>query len=214
MQIIIRKPLFIVSLLVLLFNLGFATLVAAETLQAPQLGIQESSEKLRVKLLEDKTFINDFPRVKAFVQENIYPYVDFNRMSALVLGHNWKEATVEDRMRFTKEFQTMLVRTYSRAFVEFKDWSIRYLPLNLEPNATKVVVNTEVLQPGVQPIGVSYRMVLVDGKWKAYDIMIQGVSLVTNYRSSFNDEIARSGSLNSVISDLAKRNSDALASKS
>lgn len=213
MQTNTKKPLFLLSLLLLIINLSVTFNASAETLAAPQVGIQESSEKLRLKL-QDKSFIHDFPRVKEFVQQNIYPYVDFSRMSALVLGHNWKEATAENRERFTKEFQTLLVRTYSRAFVEFKDWSIRYLPLNMEPGATKVIVNTEVLQPGIQPIGVSYRMVLVDGQWKAYDIMIEGVSLVTNYRSSFNDEIARSGSLATVISDLEKRNAQALASKS
>ncbi|NOT84700.1 MAG: ABC transporter substrate-binding protein [Methylococcaceae bacterium] len=209
-----RTPLYLVTLLIAILNLGFAPYVVAETLAPPQVGIQESSEKLRLKIQQDKSFILKFTEVNAFVQQNIYPYVDFNRMSALVLGQNWRQASSEDRVRFTKEFQTLLVRTYSRAFVEFKDWSIRYLPLNMEPGATKVIVNTEVLQPGLQPIGVSYRMVLVDDKWKAYDIMIEGVSLVTNYRSSFNDEIARSGSLSSVIADLSKRNSEALASNS
>ncbi len=213
MKTITKKILLLLPLLLLIVNLGFGAAYATETLAEPQIGIHESSEKLRVKLL-DKTFIHDFPRVKEFVQQNIYPYVDFNRMSALVLGHNWKEASAADRERFTKEFQILLVRTYSRAFVEFKDWSIRYLPLNMESGATKVVVNTEVLQPGVQPIGISYRMVLVDGKWKAYDIMIEGVSLVTNYRSSFDEEIARSGSLSSVIADLEKRNNEALSQKS
>jgi phospholipid transport system substrate-binding protein len=208
----IRLPLFLLTLLIILFNLNLTSVAIADDLAPPQVGIHEASEKLRQKLQEDKSFIRDFSKVNAFVQQDIYPYVDFNRMSALVLGHNWKQASPDERGRFTKEFQTLLVRTYSRAFVEFKDWSVRYLPLSMEPGATKVIVNTEVLQPGIQPIGVSYRMVLVDGIWKAYDIMIEGVSLVTNYRSSFNDEIARSGSLNSVISDLAKRNSTALAS--
>lgn len=212
MQTKTRKPLLFLSLLLLIVNFSILRFAVADTLAAPQLGIQESSEKLRAKIQQDKTFIHDFNQVNEFVQKNIYPYVDFNRMSALVLGQNWKQASSDDRAHFTKEFQTLLVRTYSRAFVEFKDWSVRYLPLNMEAGATKVVVNTEVLQPGIQPIGVSYRMVLVDGKWKAYDIMIEGVSLVTNYRSSFNDEIARSGSLQSVIADLEKRNSAAIAS--
>ncbi len=214
MQTNTRPPLFFLTLLLVVLNLGFAVCAAAEPLAPPQIGIHESSEKLRVKLQQDKSFIHNFSQVNEFVQQNIYPYVDFNRMSALVLGHNWKEASSEYRVRFTKEFQTLLVRTYSRAFVEFKDWSIRYLTLNMELGATKVIVNTEVLQPGIRPINVIYRMVLVDDKWKAYDIMIEGVSLVTNYRSSFDTEIARSGSLNSVIADLAKRNSDALASNS
>lgn len=204
--------LFLLTFLVFLLNFGIPTTVTAESLAPPQVGIQDVSEKLRVKL-KDKAFIQNFEKITEFVDTVINPHVDFNRISALVLGQNWKQASAEDRAHFTKEFQTLLIRTYSRAFVEFKDWSIRFLPLSMEPGATKVVVNTEVLQPGIQPIGVSYRMILVNNQWKAYDIMIEGVSLVTNYRSTFDNEIARSGSLQSVISDLAKRNAEALAPK-
>lgn len=195
----------------ILLNLGIES-AFADNLAPPQLGIQQASEKLRLKL-QDKAFINNFSAITQFVETTIYPSVDFDRISALVLGQNWKQANADEKSRFTREFKTLLVRTYSRAFVEFKDWSIRFLPLNMESGANKVVVNTEVLQPGIQPIGVSYRMILVDGIWKAYDIMIEGVSLVTNYRSTFNNEIARTGSLQSVIQDLAKRNAEALASK-
>ena len=77
----------------------------------------------------------------------------------------------------------------------------------------KVVVKTEVLQPGIQPIGVNYRMLLSDGEWKAYDIMIEGVSLVTNYRTTFSQEVQTKGSLNAVIEGLVKRNAEALAAK-
>lgn len=195
----------------LLLNLSLAKLTFADELAPPQIGIQQASEQLRIKL-KDQNFIHNFSAITQFVETTIYPHVDFDRISALVLGQNWKQASSDDKARFTKEFKTLLVRTYSRAFVEFKDWSIRFLPLNMEAGANKTVVNTEVLQPGIQPIGVSYRMILVDGHWKAYDIMIEGVSLVTNYRSTFNNEIARTGSLQSVIQDLAKRNAEALAS--
>jgi phospholipid transport system substrate-binding protein len=74
-----------------------------------------------------------------------------------------------------------------------------------------VVVNTEVLQPGKKPIAVNYRMLESNGEWKAYDITIEGVSLVTNYRSSFKTEIEKTGSLASVIESLVKRNKEALA---
>lgn len=195
----------------LLLNLSLAKLTFADELAPPQIGIQQASEQLRIKL-KDQNFIHNFSAITQFVETTIYPHVDFDRISALVLGQNWKQASSDDKARFTKEFKTLLVRTYSRAFVEFKDWSIRFLPLSMEAGANKTVVNTEVLQPGIQPIGVSYRMILVDGHWKAYDIMIEGVSLVTNYRSTFNNEIARTGSLQSVIQDLAKRNAEALAS--
>ena len=80
-------------------------------------------------------------------------------------------------------------------------------------DATKAVVKTEILQPGIQPIGVNYRMILSQGEWKAYDIMIEGVSLVTNYRTTFSDEVQTKGSLNAVIEGLVKRNAEALTSK-
>ncbi|MGZ8194792.1 MAG: MlaC/ttg2D family ABC transporter substrate-binding protein, partial [Methylosarcina sp.] len=90
---------------------------------------------------------------------------------------------------------------------------IRYLPLNQPSGANKLIVKTEVLQPGLNPVDVNYRMFLSQGKWKVYDIMIEGVSLVTNYRSSFSEEIQRKGSLSALIDSLAKRNSEALKAK-
>ncbi|WP_020158096.1 MULTISPECIES: MlaC/ttg2D family ABC transporter substrate-binding protein [Methylobacter] len=184
--------------------------MAAELLP-PQQAIEEASTKLQAKL-QDESFIQDFVQVAGFVNEVILPHTDFDRISALVLGQNWKAATNEERQRFKQEFQTLLVRTYSRAFVEFRDWSVRFLPLDMEPGATKVIVKTEVLQPGIQPVAVNYRMVLSKGQWKAYDIMIEGVSLVTNYRTTFSNEVKTKGSLNAVIDGLAKRNAEALAS--
>ena len=163
--------------------------------------------------MQDKSFIKDFAKVTQFVNEVILPHTDFDKISALVLGKIWKTATPDERERFKHEFQTLLVRTYSRAFIEFKDWSIRFLPLDMENGATKVIVKTEVLQPGLQPVAVNYRMLLSNGEWKAYDIMIEGVSLVTNYRTTFSNEVQTKGSLNAVIDGLAKRNSEALAAK-
>jgi phospholipid transport system substrate-binding protein len=188
------------------------TQVIAADLLPPQQAIETASAKLQKKM-QDKAFIKDFSKVNQFVNEAILPSTDFEKISALVLGKLWKTATPEERERFKQEFQTLLVRTYSRAFVEFKDWSIRYLPIEMEADATKVIVKTEVLQPSLQPVAVDYRMLLSNGEWKAYDIMIEGVSLVTNYRTTFTSEVQTKGSLNAVIDGLAKRNSEALAAK-
>jgi phospholipid transport system substrate-binding protein len=188
------------------------TRLMAADLMPPQQAIEVASTKLQQKM-QDKSFIKDFSKVNQFVNETILPHTDFDRISALVLGKLWKTATPDERERFKQEFQTLLVRTYSRAFVEFKDWSIRYLPLEMESGATKVIVKTEVLQPGLQPVAVNYRMFQSNGEWKAYDIMIEGVSLVTNYRTTFTTEVQTKGSLNAVIDSLAKRNTEALAAK-
>jgi phospholipid transport system substrate-binding protein len=84
----------------------------------------------------------------------------------------------------------------------------------MEGDPNKVIVKTEVIQPGIQPIGVDYRMFLSQGQWKAYDIMIGGVSLVTTYRTTFSNEVQTKGSLSAVIDSLAKRNAEALSAKS
>lgn len=184
--------------------------LAAELLP-PQQDLYEASEKMKAHV-QDPSFVRDFKRFTQFVDEVIYPHVDFNRISALVLGKHWKEASKDQQERFKQEFKTMLIRTYSRAFLEFKEWSIRFLPLHMNEGDKKLIVKTEVLQPGQQPIGVDYRMALTRDGWKAYDITIEGVSLVTNYRNSFKTEIERSGSLDGVIETLATRNAEALRS--
>lgn len=206
------KKYTVLSLLLVLLGLIPMTRTVAADLLPPQQAIYTASTQLQDKL-QDKTFTSDFAKIAEYVNQVIYPHTDFDRISALVLGKLWKTATAGEKERFKHEFQTLLVRTYSRAFVEFKEWSVRFLPLDMENGATKVIVKTEVLQPGIQPIGVDYRMFFSHGQWKAYDIMIEGVSLVTNYRSTFSNEVQTKGSLNAVIDGLAKRNAEALAAK-
>jgi phospholipid transport system substrate-binding protein len=200
------------GLVIVLLGLLFVTAIKASDLLPPQMAIQEASDKLQQKL-QDKSFSQNFAQVAQFVDQTIYPHTDFDKISELVLGKLWGTASSDEQARFKREFQTLLVRTYSRAFVEFKDWTVRFLPLDMENGASKVIVKTEVLQPGLQPISVNYRMLLANGEWKAYDIMIEGVSLVTNYRSTFSNEVKTKGSLDAVIDGLAKRNAEALAAK-
>ncbi len=183
--------------------------VYAASLQLPQQIIATVSETLQKKL-QDKSFTQNFARVTQFVNSVIEPHTDFGRIAPLVLGKHWKTASATDRERFKHEFQTLIVRAYSRAFIEYNDWKIDYLPLDITNETSKVVVKTRVLQPRLQPVEVNYRMFLNNGEWKVYDILIDGVSLITTYRSSFNDEIQKKGSLAAVIDNLAQRNSEAL----
>ncbi|WP_333878462.1 MlaC/ttg2D family ABC transporter substrate-binding protein [Methylobacter sp.] len=196
----------------LLLGLISTTQVIADDLQPPQQIIQSVSTQLQKKL-QDKTFTQNFAQVTQFVNGVISLHTDFDRIAPLVLGKYWKTATTAEQDRFKREFQTLIVRTYSRAFVEYNNWTLHFMPLEMSNEATKVVVKTEVLQPGLQPVNVNYRMFLNNGEWKVYDIMIEGVSLVTNYRSTFNEEIQTKGSLSAVIDGLAKRNAEALSAK-
>lgn len=200
--------------LILLFgflaNAWMTTNAFASDLTEPQRVIEDASSQLKVRM-QDPGFTKDFRKITEFVNSVIYPRADFDLISSLVLGKLWKDASPAEKDAFKREFQTLLIRTYSRAFVEFKEWSVRFLPINPEEDQRKVMVKTEILQPGLQPIAVNYRMLFNKGEWKVYDILIEGVSLVTNYRTSFKNEVERSGSLQEVINQLAKRNIEALS---
>ena len=207
------RPAILCLIFTVLLSLIPAAKAIAEDLQPPQQAIQSISTKLQQRLL-DKSFTQDFVQVTQFVNELIDPHADFDKIALLVLGKHWRTATADEQARFKHEFQTLLVRIYSRAFVEYNNWSMRFLPVEISSEPTKAIVKTEVLQPGLQAIAVNYRMVLSNGDWKVYDILIDGVSLVTTYRSTFNDEIQTKGSLSAVIDDLIKRNTQALSEKS
>jgi phospholipid transport system substrate-binding protein len=148
----------------------------------------------------------DQKKIFALAEEKILPNFDFDRVCRMVLGKNWRSATPEQQAAFQKEFRTLLLRTYAIALSKYKDQVIEYKPMRAEAGAKNVSVKTQILQPGGQPISVDYSLVKADNGWKVYDIVIESVSLVTNYRSQFSSEIRQNGidSLNKKLADKNK----------
>ncbi len=144
-------------------------------------------------------------KIFALAEEKILPNFDFERVCRMVLGKNWKSATPEQQAVFQKEFRSLLLRTYASALGKYKNQVIEYKPMRAEPGAKNVSVKTQILQPGGQPMAVDYSLVKVDNGWKVYDIVIESVSLVTNYRSQFSNEIRTNG-LDSLNKKLAEKN--------
>jgi phospholipid transport system substrate-binding protein len=192
----------------LLLSVLSATARAGEGLLPPQQVIQRTSDQLQVSLQKPE-YKSNFRKATEFVEQVINPSIDFDRVSVLVLGKYWKNATPDQKERFKKEFRLLLVRTYTTAFTEYSDWKIRYLPLEMNPSDKKTMVRTEILQPGAQPVAVNYRMVAEGGQWRVYDVLIEGVSLLQNYRSSFTEEVSRTG-IDQLIAHLAERNAMAM----
>ena len=128
----------------------------------------------------------------------------------MVLGKNWTKATPEQKTAFQNEFRTLLIRTYATALSKYKNQTIEYKPLRLAEGATTASVKTAIVQPGGQPIAVDYSLEKQADAWKVYDIVIEGVSLVTNYRGQFAQEIRQNG-LDSLIKKLADKNKAATA---
>ncbi len=199
---------FLMIVLSLLVSVLPATSLSESLTPAQQI-IQDSSLKINRALKQD-VYHQDFNKAVNFVDGVVTQFVDMDRVAILVLGKNIRKSTPEQKKRFIKEFKTLLVRTYTRAFLEYTEWEISFPPQQADPNSPKTLVKTLVHQPDKPPVNIDYRMVLTkNGGWKVYDIIIEGISLVTNYRSSFNREISQTGSLESVINTLISKNSKA-----
>ena len=147
----------------------------------------------------------DTNKIYKLAEEKILPNFDFERISRLVLGKAWRKATDKQKTEFKYEFKNLLLRTYAVALSKYKDQKIEYKPLRMKPTDEIVTVKTEIIQSGGQPIDVDYALAKQDDGWLVIDIIIEGVSLVTNYRSQFASEIKKNG-MDSLIIELAKKN--------
>lgn len=169
--------------------------------------VQDTTEKVLARLKVDSEKLKaDSDLIYPLVEDLVLPHFDFHRMSIWVLGKNWRTASSEQQQQFTVEFRTLLVRTYAKALLEYTDQNLRYLPFHAEEGAKKVNVKTEIQQSGGPSIPLHYSMYLNKaGEWKVYDIKVDGVSLVSNYRSSFATEV-RNGGIPKLLQKLAEMN--------
>lgn len=156
-------------------------------------------------LKKDKDLQSDPEKVYALAEDKILPNFNFDRVSRLVLGKNYTKATKEQQEAFQKEFRTLLIHTYASALSKYRNQIIEYKPLRDISDPSQVVVKTLILQPGGQPLGVDYSLEQVGDTWKVYDIVIEGVSLVTNYRGQFSAEI-RQGGIDGLIQRISEKN--------
>ena len=144
-------------------------------------------------------------KIYKLAEEKILPNFDFNKVARLVLGRAWRSANEEQKQAFIKEFRTLLLKTYAVALSKYKDQEIKFKPTRMSGAEEIVIVKSEIVQSGSQPIRVNYALSQSSGKWLVFDIVIEGVSLVTNYRSQFSSEIRRNG-MDALINKLVKKN--------
>jgi phospholipid transport system substrate-binding protein len=143
--------------------------------------------------------------VQKLVDDKILPYVDFQKMTQLAVGRGWRNATPEQRTALTREFRTLLVRTYSGALTQVKDHKVQMKPFRAQPNENDVVVRTSVVPSRGEPIQLDYRLEKQESGWKIYDVNVVGVWLVENYKAQFASEI-NSGGIDGLIKSLTERN--------
>ena len=174
---------------------------------APDALAKKVTEEVIATIKTDKDIrAGNSEKVLDLVEAKVLPHFDFTRMTRLAVGVPWRQASSAQQQRLVDEFRTLLVHTYTSAFTQYRDQVIEYRPLKLRPSDTEVTVRSVIKQTGgADPIDVNYSMEKTDRGWKVYDVTIAGVSLVQNYRSTFNTEIQKSG-IDGLIASLTNKN--------
>lgn len=196
-----------------LFLGAFVWCTSAFAQESPDALIQKVTDEVLTIVRQDKDIQSgNTKKAIELVEVKVLPHFNFQRMTALAMGRDWKKATGEQQEKLSQEFKTLLVRTYSNALTGYKDQTIRYKPTKMQSGDTEVVVKTEVVQPGGRPIQLDYSVEKQNEGWKVYDVVVAGVSLVTNYRETFNQEVRANG-VDGLLQMLVNKNKQLEAGK-
>ncbi len=175
----------------LLIAWGVLCVLGQAEAAAPDELVRETADEVMALLRSDAG--GDLDELAALVDTKVVGHFDFASMTRLALGKYWRQATAEEQMALVGEFRTLLVRTYSNALLQFLDYDIETRPLDAAADAKTVIVRTLVSKGGSKPIHLDYRMMARDADWFVFDVMVDGVSLVVNYRSMFGATVEKSG---------------------
>lgn len=187
--------------------MGFLVLMAAFAVQAaetaPDALVKSTVDEVLavIKQNKDKRTLNDL------AEKKVLPHFDFQAMTRLAVGRSWRDATPEQRQRLENAFRGLLVNTYTTALSQntAADAKVEVKPLQAKPDQNDVTVKTVAVQSGRQPVTIDYRMTRTPNGWKVYDVIVENLSLVTNYRDSFAAEIGRSG-IDGLIKTIEAKN--------
>jgi phospholipid transport system substrate-binding protein len=185
--------------------------VPAPTPAEVALGPQELMQKVAQDLLDDLNANRDAARkdpalLRSMVDRHLLPHFDTDYAARLVLGKHWKTASAEQRKRFVNAFYQSLMANYGDALLEFTGDRMTILPFKGDPAATSATVRTEVKRSNGTPVPVNYSLRKTEQGWKAWDVTIEGISYVKNFRTDFGSEIDQNG-LDAVIQRLETQNS-------
>ncbi|HEX8962551.1 MAG TPA: ABC transporter substrate-binding protein [Rhodocyclaceae bacterium] len=193
------------------WTLWLAAFVAQLAISLTALGQAQNPEDL-VKSTSDEVLgvirqTHDRQKLQQLAQEKVVPHFDFERMTQLAMGRAWRQATPDQQHQLEEQFRELLVRTYTNAMAAgtHGNAKIRFKPSHGAANAQETVVRTEAIEPGRAPVAIDYAMEKKPDGWKVYDVMVDSVSLVTNYRGQFESTVSQSG-IDGLIHSLSQKN--------
>jgi len=190
----------LITCLILLVTLPAMAAIGPEQL------VRQTSESVMAEIRANLDIYKSDPqKVYKLVDELVLPHFDFVAMADLALGQYRDRISAEQRSTIVTEFRLLLVRTYSSALIEYTEQELIYLPMDGTEAEGMVTVRTRYNQAGGFPIPIDYSLRLGDDGWKVFDVSVDEVSLVTNYRSSFARAIKKDG-VDGLIKSLQARN--------
>ncbi len=187
-------------------SLIFVSVGARAEVTAPDVLIKNTAQEVLTIVKQDKDIrAGDKKKILALVDAKVLPNFDFERMTRLAVGKGWRSATPEQKKLLVTEFRNLLVRTYANAFTSYQDQTLEVKPLTIPAGADEVTVKSNIIKPGAQPVAVDYEMEKTADGWKAFDLTIEGASLVTTYRGTFSEQVQQSG-IDGLIKMLVDKN--------
>jgi len=173
---------------------------------APDALIRRVSEEVLEAMRGDPELRAGNPaKIVPFVETKVLPYFDFARATQIAMGPAWRSATPAQREELTREFSALLVRTYTSVIAGFSESEIMVIPLRAKPSETEVTVRSQVKRPGAPPAAIEYEMEKIASGWKVYDLRIEGISLMSTYRTAFAEEVRANG-VDGLIRTLSGKN--------
>ena len=194
--------------------LAFATLLAfvagvggvrAQELLAPDALVRKTTDEIIGQIRKDKELVSNSRKLLDLVDAKVLPHFNFTRMTMLAVGRPWRDASATQREQLVKQFRTLLVRTYSTALEQYSNQTIDVKPATMKAEDAETTVRTQINQSGGPPIPMDYRMEKTPQGWKVFDVTVEGVSIVTTYRSSFAAEVSKTG-IDGLIKTISDQN--------
>lgn len=167
--------------------------------------VKRTSERMLAELQKNRARIDRDPKaIYGLVDNILVPHFDFEKITRAAVGKHWGKASAQQKKALMEGFREVLIRTYAKSLSSYSNEEVRYLP-EKPGRGSSVIVPTEVRNPGGDSIKVDYRLYKKGGRWKVFDVIIDRVSLVSNYRSSFNSQI-RQGGVDGLVKRLQEMN--------
>jgi len=172
----------------------------------PDVLIKNITQEVLSTIKQDKGIQANSPKeISGMMDAKVLPNFDFERMTRLATGKSWRNANPEQQKTLVAEFRNLLVHSYINVFMRYQDHIVEIKPFKMSAGANEVTIKTFIIKSGAQPLAVDYEMEKTADGWKVFDLVVDGVSLVTTYRSTFSRQVQQSG-VDGLIKTLVAKN--------